>query len=508
MTVGFQPEALRRLRHALERIGATASWPEQLGQATASVAAALDELPARWKTIVLRCDLGRELHRAVAADLGISKRHLYRERVKALRALAVRLGVPTLPPAMTAIPAVDADVAIAGVLNSLFDTRAISRAVPVLEAAIRDVVRPPSRIRLLIKLCGVYCQLGVLARAASALALAYQTFEAAQFDHQQAHTLRLELAVEASSFLRYQQDPSAAEQRLLQAIRYCITVGLSGVAVNRALAGAQLALANLLGTRDRYVEAVAYASEADRILREYQFDMPLRSRAMTQLATMRFFGGVTPAQIVLHDLKAAYSVAQTNGLAVDMVQSATVLAFLHSFAGDHETAIAYGRSVVEVATAASLRDPFVTGAHYTLGSAQVGAGALARATRSLNRVQQSQTRHPESGFPFTRFLEAQVLSVGGQYQSALRVAQGAIGDLELSHNVRTQGAALELRAAVEEKLGEQRRARESVDSAIALLERGAPAGLLGRAYARSARLTGNVRHRTAALELRASAVVS
>jgi tetratricopeptide (TPR) repeat protein len=507
VTLAFSPDGLRRLRSALERAGVAADWPENENEATQAVTAALKQLPERWRAIVLRCDLGRELHRAVATDLGISKRHLYRERLKALHLLSERFASARALPAIPKVVTADIDVAVSGIISNLFNTQSVGKAVPILEAALRDVARPGSRIRLLMKLCDVHCQLGTLNKADNDLFLAYQTFESSTFDVEETHTLRLELAEAESNLLRYRQDPSRAEQRLVRAIRYCVSIGISGVAVNRALAKAQVALANLLGTRDRYVAAVGYASEADRIIGDYPFDMPLRSRVMTQLATMRFFGGVTPAQVIVSDLKSAFSVAQTNGFAVDMIQAATVLSFLHSFAGDHDEAIAYARTVVNIADAGALRGAFVTGARYALASTQVAAGHVGAAMENLQHLYALQAKDGDSGFPFTKFLESQVLYAGRHYYGALRAAQAAVVDLERSQNIRSQGAAFEVRAAIEDRLGERRRAQESVDIALALLERGAPAGLLARAYERSARLTGNTRHRVAARALREIAVL-
>jgi tetratricopeptide (TPR) repeat protein len=471
-----------------------------------SLERAIGELPDRWRAIVVRCDLDRELHQTVAADLGISKRHFYRERNKALAFLSECLCASRSPARVEV--AFDVDDAVGGVVEHLFNTRSVERAVPILEAALCDVSAPVARFRLLVKLAAAHAQCGALDEAAGKLRLAHQILLEVSLERERFQTLQLELAAEEANLLRHRQDPTSAEERLREVICCCVGLGIDGPSVNRAFAVVALALANLLGTQERYVEAVAFASQAERTLRSYEYDMALRSRAMTQLATMRFFGGVTPARVVLADLKAAYAIAQTNGFAIDLVQLSTVLAFLHSYAGRHDEALAYGRSTVNIARAANLRDAFTTGAYYTLASAQIAAGNALAAATSLQQLRVSQAKHPESVLPFTDFLEAQILYAGGRYRAALGSAETAIGTSEESRYVRTQGAALELRATIEEKLGERRSARESLDVAIALLERGAPAGLLGKAYARSAQLTGNARHRATSLVLRQSASLS
>lgn len=465
---------------------------------------AIGELPDRWRTIVVRCDLNRELHNVVAADLGISKRHFYRERNKALAFLSECL-CSNRRPARHGLAVIDIEDAVTGVVRNLFNVRSVEFAIPILEAALGDASAPSARFHLLLKLAAVHCQCSELEKAASSLNIAHQILLDVPLEPERFQTLQLELAVENANLLRYRHDPASAEQRLREVIRRCPGGRGESASVDRAFAEVQLALANLLGTQERYVEAVAFAAEADRILRRYEYDMALRSRAMTQVATMRFFGGVTPVQVVFTDLKAAHAVAQTNGFAIDLVQSSTVLSFLHSYAGRHNEAIAYGRATVNVAHAANLRDVFSTGAYYTLASAQIAAGNVLDAAASLQRLRASQAKHPESVLPFTDFLQAQIMYAGGRYRAALQSVRAAIGRSERGDYRRSHGAALELRAALEEKLGERRRAEESLDYAIALLKCGAPAGLLGKVYARSAQLSGNARHRATSLVLRQDA---
>src|ERR1700720_2281318 len=70
---------------------------------------AAQALPKRLRIIIVRCDLGGELHRVVASELGISERYFYRQRREALK----RLG--------SILPTVDAPI----------ETVAIGRPDPV-----------------------------------------------------------------------------------------------------------------------------------------------------------------------------------------------------------------------------------------------------------------------------------------------------------------------------------------------------------------------------------------
>lgn len=61
---------------------------------------------ARWHAIVMRCDIGGETHKAVAADLGLSRRQFYRDLSAARQAVAmeIRREVVRVTPATPELP--------------------------------------------------------------------------------------------------------------------------------------------------------------------------------------------------------------------------------------------------------------------------------------------------------------------------------------------------------------------------------------------------------------------
>lgn len=478
---------------------------ESLSATRDALAQALGELPERWQAIILRCDLGGELHTAVAADLGISKRHFYREREKALTAVGAVLGSASPSARASVTQASDQHIAVTAVVNPLLNTRRVGEAVGVIENALGQVESAPVRVRLLLKLSGVHCQLRTLQPAADALHLAGQAIPHGEMDADTRQALQLDFATEEANLLRYQHNPTRARLCLQQAVRHCAGTGLAGPQAQRSFADAHLALSNLLGTQDEYAAAVGHASEAERLLRDAPLDVSMRSRLETQLACFRFFGGMATSQSVLLDLQVAYAIAQRNGLAMDALQAVTALSLLHSFADRHRDAIEYGKTGVAITQTVGLRDEAVTGAHYMLASAQVAAGDIVGATQTLSEVVTSQSKHPWSRFPFTAVLRARVLLAGGRHGEALRFANEAIDTFEESGNLRWHGTALKLRAMIEEALGDDRSARASVDDAISLLESGAPSGMLGSAYELSAALTGNGGHLRTARDMLARA---
>jgi len=464
------------------------------------IEAALEDLPLRWRTIITRCDLGGELHVNVAHDLGITKRHFYRERRKALVLLAKVIRNSTRAAAQPRLADPNAETAVIGVVNLLSHTGRVAQAIPALEGALQDASCPESRIRLLLKLSGVHCQLHALDKASATIGLANKAFREATVDVEKTHTLQLEIAMEESNLLRYRSNFQLAKKRLLDAIAYYISNEIDGFAVRRAFADTQLALANLLGLQDQFAAAVGYASEAERILRQYESDVALLSRAKTQLATIRFCGGMVPSRDLVEDLKAAYALAQSNGFASDLHQSAISLSTLYSLAKRHREALAYARSALYLVQAAGLQGQFVTGAYYCLASAQIAAGDVTSAKSTLRSVYTSVHKHPWMEFPLTELLEARILFAARRSREALRSASNAVTRLGKAEQPRIQGTALQLRAAIEASIGNRRCARECVHQAIALLERGAPVGMLGDAYALSATITGSVKHSRRATE--------
>lgn len=487
---------LQRLLAQVQRRSPEARIPslQSLSAARATVAQALAELPERWRTIIVRCDLGGELHTTVAADLGISKRHFYRQREKALESFASVLGNAPLLARVSITDEPDQHIAVTAVVNPLLNTRRVGEAVAVLENALGQVDGAAIRAHLLLKLSAVYCQLRSLQPAAHALHLSGQAIFVGEMAADTRQALQLGFATEEANLLRYRHDPGGAKRCLQQAICHSAGVGLAGPHAQRAFADAHLALSNLLGTQDEYAAAVGHASEAERLLRGAPLEVSMRSRLETQLACFRFFGGMAPSQAVAPALQLSYTIAQRNGLAADAFQAVTALSLLHSFANRHADAVEYAEIAVSITRTVGMRDEFATGAFYALASAQVDAGEVAGASETLREVVASQSKHPWSVFPFTPILQSRISLAGERQGEALRFVNEAIDTFEKSGNVRWHGTALQLRARIEEALGDHRSARTSLDDAISLLECGAPAGMLGSAYALSAALTGNGGH--------------
>jgi tetratricopeptide (TPR) repeat protein len=488
-----------QLKELLTATGATLEADVSIDALRERLDAALSELPVRWRTIVVRCDLGGELHASVAADLGISKRHLYRERRKALALLAEVLSVGPAPKARTVIVEVDPQLAAAATLSQ---TDRVERAVPILETALQWARTDAAKIRIFLQLSSVFCQLRQFTRADSALAAARQTFTTMAPERSETAALLLEIATAEAKVLDHHGKTDAAEARLLRGVGHFTTVGIFDDQITaRAFAQAQLTLANLMGSHAEQVGAIAYAAEAERVIRRYKLETVLQSRAMSELGALRFFSGVAPSAMVLPDLRAAYALAQANGFVTDVVQSALALAFLYSRAAHHAHALQFARASLQVMQITGMRAAFVSQSYFTLAAVQTAAGDRDGALQTLTRLRASMAKHPWSPFPYGKLVEGQILLQCGSYEAALRVTNDAVTGFAAEGRTKTIGACLRVRAEIQTAIGDRHGAQRTLEEAIELLGAGVPAPQLGAAYALLATLTGKREHRFAAKEL-------
>jgi hypothetical protein len=247
--------SLKQLLRNLESPGALVGNSFLRGReplhARAVVEAAVAALPSRLRIIVTRCDIGHELHTVVARDLGISKRHLYRERDKALTMLGKTLPVVhAAERAPVAVP-VDPDAISTTTIDAMVFTGRVSEAIPILEEAVRNAKAVRSQVRLLLTLSGVHGQVGNVEKAEVALRHAASALEGDIDSCLDA--LRLELATAQANILNFRGKTDEARRRLMRAVAKAGSPLSDRERVEhaRALALAQVALANgLMGSTD------------------------------------------------------------------------------------------------------------------------------------------------------------------------------------------------------------------------------------------------------------------
>ncbi|HXB83886.1 MAG TPA: hypothetical protein VNU22_11110 [Candidatus Acidoferrum sp.] len=155
---------------------------------------------------------------------------------------------------------------------------------------------------------------------------------------------------------------------------------------------------------------------------------------------------------------------------------------------------------MQLVRSAGMRSSYLLTTQYILASVQLEAGDFAAARESFRELSAIAARHSPSAFPLAHVIEAQLLAGERRYRAAVAAIDVAVRQFTAIGSARLLGTTLRIKAEIEEGLGDAR-AMETIRQSVALLRRGAPAKIASRAYAVSARLTGNQRHRRKATEL-------
>lgn len=400
--------------------------------------------------------------------------------------------------APVAVP-VDPDAISTTTIDAMVYTGRVSEAIPILEEAVRNAKAVRSQVRLLLTLSGVHGQVGNLEKADVALRHAASALEG-DIDSCLG-ALRLELATAQANILNFRGKTDEGRRRLMRAVAKAASPlsDCERVEHARALAQAQVALANGLMGVDRFAAAIAYASDALSLIQRFELEPVLESRVATELATIRFLSGI-PANAALPELQGVLGIAQRNSFVIDIFQSALALALLYSYAGHHEEARRYAIALVQLVRGAGMRGSYLMTTQYILASVQLEAGDFAAARESFRELSAIAARHSPSAFPLAHVIEAQLLAGGRRYRAAVAAIDVAVRQFTAIGSVRLLGTTLRIKAEIEEALGDAH-ATETIRQSVALLRRGAPAKVASRAYVVSARLTGNQRHRRKATEL-------
>jgi predicted DNA-binding protein (UPF0251 family) len=141
------------LRHYGRIVRAMA--PQATDDAPAAVSAALDLLSVRQREIVRRCESGDETQAQVAASLGISRRHLIRERNVAMGKIACAL-VQHPSPSGTQTHPVDTLQAQFSIALTLEHNGSWRQAAEVLERLEVAVIDPLIRSEIILRLVRLY----------------------------------------------------------------------------------------------------------------------------------------------------------------------------------------------------------------------------------------------------------------------------------------------------------------------------------------------------------------
>jgi len=478
---------LARIRAVI--IGATNLLKSETGARRASASA------RRQYAIITRCDLGGELHKIVAAELGLSERQFYRARHRA----CMRLG-EMLEREFTAVERSDAPIPTE--MSMRFNSAVSLRHLGQLDAALRllqgladETAHNYDRIRIGAEIVQVLCDLGRIAEARDALGL-LKTGDSSLLARAEYEIATARVSWESGNA----RDAIAAHKRALSVLQ---TAG--DFAPER---GTELAAYALVGlgvlqreTGENFAALATLAAARELITRIPDAPADLVATLHVSLGATYAVteGGLSTATA---ELLEGLACARNNNLLGHAVWASSTLCGIAIIRGHVEEALAYGQSAFALARIASNAEDF---AYCCLNLARAEA-LVNRYESALSHIIAGRVRldHDSVLWSLSEMAEAEILLLSGAPHRAQVLATSAVEKLANCGVDRYFGSALRIQAEALAATARQREAQKVIDTAVAVLERhGHPFSLL-QAYRCSAKLTGNERHRRFAEELSAT----
>jgi hypothetical protein len=449
----------------------------------------------RFREILWRCDLRDESHAIVARSLGLSLRQFYRER----RAACLHLEAPLASEvrARCAGRAVVADPAAIELARGrmLHECGESSRAAKVLAELVRAAGDPESKMTAWSALVDVFVESNSAAQAHREVEL--QRSYVATLERRTRY--RLEAIIDAERALLLWQSGNEREA-MERDERIDRQIGSLGIAPERA--ERELAAKIRLQASDRawlagsYRRARALVDEAYSIVRSLEPVPPV-----LHVTALNAFAQVTEMSTESTDaartaFEQALAFAQAYGLSGQASLATIGLSVTAQLAGDVQASRAQLQGLLAIADRLS---PARRGELY-IRAAELEAltghtkTALAYARRARACYPQGSL---ESSLPMLS--QAQAYLATGAYLAARRAATRAsrCG----SENGRFRGTALRLLAESYWGLRDRNAATEAIRESIAELERYGHPFSLHKAYAASAKITGDANHRRHAREI-------
>ncbi len=491
-------EQLRTLplaRAIADAIGEDIRSPRIRAAIRAQIDAAVETLDPRARTIVLDCDIAGKTHRTVAAELGIGERYFYRERRRALAELLPRLTTPYETPISDVAPG-DMTLSAATALRNAGRHR---EAVALLAAAFSSESPGSSRIGLAVRLAQLAADAGKVGEIARWLAHGRGDLEALAGAPAEAALAQCELDLAEIRADLLSDEFARAERRARGVARRLrlLATHRHRDRIAAALCEAHLSASETQVMRGKFSEGLAWALEGRTAFQNARHRSPaIDVSLLTAIAQARVFalGSLARAETDFGD---AYARAVNAGLPGEAAKIAASFALILSSGGDHQRAGAFVRS------AQRLGSRFLTPSERIALSIDLAVAALAQndlvAARTFMRAAQPQARGLLANVLV--MIDAEIHFASGQADSALVLARQAVRELASIGNNRLLGSAHRIEAECLAAVGERSGAADRISSALECLNEAGNVVSLSRAFAVSARVTGNRRHRDSAREL-------
>lgn len=458
-----------------------------------------NDLPERQRVILTRCDLERQSHKRVAADLGLSMRQFYRDRQAMIEALAEilpeRLQVRT-PSSASVVDVSALELARARTLQFGGEAEAATSSLRAIADASDD---PRVAIEAWSQLASLLTQ------------------------HNRFAECRVELNAMRSHLAQCRLKPEDVEwcaERIALERRYLFECSGEQREARRLDEGALPRIERLIrqddiGSRELAVRAFTAAARRDFMFGELRAaktglenisaivasgGIPPDARALSMvlyaivLATMRTESAVASA--LLAD---AGAVAVRHGLGELALIAALGRSIDDEMRGAPESALALMHSVLPLAKRAASPLNF---AHTCLRLADLESrhGKPQAATQFLDEARAHIT-YGSYNWIYAELLTAQVALTEGNAADARTHAEQAVAGSAKQQNRRVEGVALRILAEAHAALNARSAAIQAIEEAVTCLESNGYPLALFHAYRVAAALTGRTRYRRWSVEL-------
>ena len=500
--------ALVRRLFAAEGIGGREQTADGLRRIRDAVASLIEEMrydpslgkrAERYRRILLRCDLGGELHKQVASDLGIGIRQFYRERRAARLYVAAHLE-RTLERCIQ--PAVHFDrLTLARTrVDMLRYSGGAAKALDLTRDIVRRCEDPRERAISMIASAELLADLGQVTQARAALsdarrycvsagsvlgdaleecgvriAAAHErlTWENGDFSSRADADSLNECAFEA---LRHSPDPLVREFTIRTLLGRTFRSLCHG-----DYAGAEAALERARSTLHTLAEQPAH----------------LRADVLISIGSLENLRDGDEAAARHFD--DALFISRRNHLPQHAVQALSGLSVAQQIRGDTEIARS---TVTEIAGEA---ESVCAPVHYGLFCLRLAELdiALGQPARAMHHAVVAHKRLGESSFAqlIAALLQAEAALLSGHYEAALNLAKFAERRASRQGNRRMQGTAHRITAEALYGMDRRDPAREYIAYAVELLEQGGHPFSLCRGYSSSAKISGSRSHAQYAREI-------
>ncbi len=456
--------------------------------------------PHRQAEIVRRCILGAEPYKAVAHDLGISLRTLFRD----LDGIRLRLAedLPRYTPPQTSVKAAadtfEFELRHAHLLRNM---GRFQEALDVLDRLATQAASPLHRARAWNTAAVALVDSGATDRAVETIGRARAALAGVE-DARATDKVLVECDVELTdaSIARVHGDSEAAFKQ------YDRAAAMSGPLIGDnpasatdvfVRAQAQAAVLHwLTGSIDRAGRAV----EAGWNVLERLSDPPEAAHyALLSASAMVHLVNEGDVAWAIREMSAAAVLAERHGMLHDALMALAWLSSLERLNGDLQGAVETSRRTIAIARNT------MTGTEFGLlcAAGAENEAAVGEIEAALQLIDEGRSRVSPGGSGWARLQlgEADTLLHAGRYPEAIAAAEKAADAMQRQGKAGFVGYACLVQALAYERRGERARAMLAVREALPLIERFGKSPELVAAYELSARLTGNRNHKAHAVDL-------